>query len=719
MPRLLAVLALLLAPALANAAATPWAENAKGSARLVTATDAAGSGPRLDAALQLRLAPGWHTYWRTPGDAGFPATIDWTGSSNLASAAIAWPAPRRLTIEGLENYVYEDAVTLPITLTLERPGQPLHVQAEVDYAACEKVCIPYHAVLKLDLPAGLALPGPEAPLIAAASAALPSSLAAQRLTLAAATVSSDALHVVIDGNAALKSPDLFVEGIPLTAPAAPQISHPTPRATAFAIPLPAKAAAAIANQPLSFTLTAGSQAAQFTTAPAVGLPPVASAAASLFAILGAALLGGLILNAMPCVLPVLSFKLLSVANYAGAQRREVRRGLLATAAGILASFLLLAIILAILKLGGAAIGWGIQFQQPWFLAAMAAAMTLFAASLLGLLSINLPGFALAAGALRPRHPLLDSFTAGAFATLLATSCSAPFVGTAVGFALARGPLEILLVFAALGLGMAAPLLAVAAAPGLVRLLPRPGPWMLVLRRLLGLALAGTAVWLLWVLAQVAGATTAAVTGLLLAAVLAALILRQRTPEARRPLGAAVTALVLAAVLLPAWATPPNAVPTPASPLWRPLDPAAIQREVAAGHTVFVDVTAAWCLTCKVNEAAVIDRNPVAARLRRPGTIAMRADWTRPEPAITAYLQRFGRYGVPLNVVFGPAAPDGRPLPELLTAAAVLAALDQAAAPGKQALNVCSAGQPCRRAAARIADAALISPPGSGPLQIKD
>ena len=684
LPRLLALLLMLLAPMLANAAATPWAENAKASARLIAATNATGSSARLDAALQLRLAPGWHTYWRTPGDAGFPATIDWSGSKNLASAAIAWPAPHRLTIEGLENYVYENAVTLPITLTLKDPGKPLHLQAEVDYAACDTVCIPYHATLSLDLPAGLALPGAEAPLIAAASAALPASLSAQNLTLDAATVSGNALHVVIGSGVPLRSPDLFVEGIPFTAPAAPEIGRPTPGTTAFTIPLPAKAAAAIANQPLTFTLTGASQAAQFDTAPVPGLPP-GTGAANLLAVLGAALLGGLILNAMPCVLPVLSFKLLSVANYAGAQCRQVRRGLLATAAGILASFLLLAATLAILKLGGAAIGWGIQFQQPLFLAAMAAAMTLFAASLLGLLSINLPGFALAAGNLRPRHPLLDSFTAGAFATLLATSCSAPFVGVAVGFALARGPAEILLVFAALGLGMAAPLLAVAAAPGLVRLLPRPGPWMLVLRRLLGLALAGSAVWLLWVLAQVTDATTAATTGLLLAAILAALALRHRIPSARRPLGAGVAVLVLATIALPSWTIPLNAASAPSGGFWRPLDAAAIQREVAAGNTVFVDVTAAWCLTCKVNEAAVIDRDPVAARLRQPGTVAMRADWTRPEPAVTAYLQSFGRYGVPLNVVFGPAAPQGYPLPELLTTSAILDALKQAAAPGKQAL----------------------------------
>jgi suppressor for copper-sensitivity B len=358
----------------------------------------------------------------------------------------------------------------------------------------------------------------------------------------------------------------------------------------------------------------------------------------------------------------------------------VRAGLLATAAGVLASFLAIAAVLSGLKLAGAAVGWGIQFQQPWFLAAMAAAMTLFAASLWGLLPIPLPGFAAGAVSVRSRHATLDAFLAGAFATVMATSCSAPFVGTAVGFALARGPGEIVLVFAALGLGMAAPLLAVAAAPGLVRLLPRPGPWMVVLQRVLGVALAGTAAWLLWVVAQVSGVVAATVTGAALAAMVGALALRGGTGGRGRRAGVA-GALAVIAVLVPSL-VPPPAVPASSAgqaAQWRPFDQDAIRREVAAGRLVFVDVTAAWCLTCKLNEAAVLDRAPVLDRLRSPGVVAMRADWTRPQPRVTAYLQSFGRYGVPLDVVYGPGRPEGVPLPELLSASAVLDALSKAGA----------------------------------------
>ena len=689
---LLAICLATLVPAAARAAVTAWVGDTRGSARLITAVEATGSGTRLDAALELRLAPGWHTYWRTPGDAGFATTVDWSGSENLAGAAMAWPAPRRLVVEGLQNVVYLDHVVLPITLTLARPGQPLRLHAEVDYASCNEVCIPYHASLSLALPAGLAVPGPEAPLIAAAGARVPGPLSRSGLRLVSATVSEAkgraSLAVALASDAGpLRAPDLFVEGVPHATTPQPSVQlEAGGQAATLVVPVSAEAAKAIAGRPLTFTVVDGARSAEFTAALAFGAPP-ADRSADLLAILGAALLGGLILNAMPCVLPVLSLKLLSVAGYAGAERRRVRLGLLTTAAGVLASFLAIAAALAGLKLAGAAVGWGIQFQQPWFLAAMAAVTTLFAVSLWGWLPIGLPGFAAGAANLRSRHAMLDAFLAGAFATVMATSCSAPFVGTAVGFALARGPAEIVLVFASLGLGMAAPLLAVATAPGLVWFLPRPGPWMVWLRRVLGAALAGTAAWLLWVLAQVAGAEAAGVAGVALAGLVGALALRGGA--GRRVATAGALALAAVAVLVPSLAVPPA---SPAAPdagraaRWQPFDLDAIRREVAAGKLVLVDVTAAWCLTCKVNEAAVLDRAPVAERLREPGTVAMRADWTRPEPRVTAYLQGFGRYGVPLDVVYGPGRPEGVPLPELLTASAVLDAMARAAGPSQRDLT---------------------------------
>jgi suppressor for copper-sensitivity B len=384
---------------------------------------------------------------------------------------------------------------------------------------------------------------------------------------------------------------------------------------------------------------------------------------------------------MPCVLPVVSLKLLAVAGRAGADRGRARIGLVVTALGVLASFAALAATLIVLKAAGTTIGWGIQFQWPWFVAGMAALTTLFAASLWGWLPIALPRPLYdAADAFRPQRPHAEAFATGVLATLLATPCSAPFVGTAIGFALAQGPREIALVFAAMGLGLAAPYLLVAAAPRLAAALPRPGRWFGAMRAILGLALAGTAVWLLFVLAALSGAGVALGAGAALATVLGLLLLKSRCripPPAARLASAAAAIIVAGSVLWPAFAgIAPARRPAAAGP-WRRFDLAAVQQLVADGKVVFVDVSAAWCLTCKVNEAAVLDRAPVAGRLFGARVVAMRGDWTRPDPALTRYLQGFGRYGIPFDAVYGPGRPAGETLPELLSADNVLQALDRA------------------------------------------
>ncbi len=691
---LLLPLALAAPDGSARAAASDWASEAHGAARLITAVEATGSSTRLEVGLQLRLTPGWHTYWRTPGDAGFAPTVDWRGSENLAAAEIAWPAPRRLPpLGGLETNGYEDGVVLPIAVTLGHPGAALRLHAEVDYASCQEVCIPNHASLDLALPPGLALPGPDAPLIAAARAGVPGDLASARLRLVGVVVGPGKDGAVLSvrlasTGAALRAPDLFVEGVQGGAPGHPRVAlADAGRLATLRVPIHGVTPAKLAGTMQRLTVVDGARSAEAEATPAFGTLPPAPGGTARIAAVGLALLGGLLLNLMPCVLPVLSLKLLALVGYAGAERRAARLGLLATAAGVIASFGALAAALIALQAAGAAIGWGIQFQQPWFLAGMALATTLFAASLWDWLAFALPGgIAGAVGGVRGRGRLTDAFLMGAFATLLAASCSAPFVGTALGFALARGPLDIALVFAALGLGMAAPFLAVAAWPGLVAWLPRPGPWMEWLRRVLGLALLATAVWLLSVLALEAGIAPALASGAVLALLLAVLAWRHGLPPGQRAgriAGVVAAVLATVAVLVPSLRGQAVPVGTPAANaeagLWRPFDAAALHRAVGQGQVVFVDVSAAWCLTCKVNELNVLDRAPVADRLRAPGVVAMRADWTWPDPAVTAYLQSFGRYGVPLDVIYGPDAPEGVALPELLTSSAVTDAFRRAGA----------------------------------------
>ena len=668
------VLALALLAALAGvaqAAAGAWDRQPKGAARLIVATEATGSAATVDAAIEIRLPRGWHTYWRTPGDAGIPPTVSWKGSRNLRAARVTFPAPTRLPpLAGLFTLGYDDGVVLPVAVTLADPGQALHLHAELDYASCQAVCVPIHASLTLDLPAGLATPGRQAALIAAAQARVPAAAAGiriERATVSPLTKGSGALlSLRLTSARRFIAPDLFLDGA--GSPVPPTVAVADSGHVAL-VRLPAAGArvAALAGKQLTFTLVDGARVAALSTTAVVGPPPPMPGDTSLVAILAIAFAGGLVLNLMPCVLPVISLKLLALLRHAGAQRGAGRAGLLASAAGIVASFLVLAAGLAGLRAAGAVIGWGIQFQSPWFLAAMALATTLFAAGLFDTLEFG--ALATSGPASASRGGLWGAFLTGAFATVLASSCTAPFVGTALGFAFTRGPVEIMTVLGVMGLGMAAPFLGAAAVPEVVTFLPRPGRWMVWLRRLFGVGLLATTAWLLWVLSFEAGMRAALLAAAALAVLLALLAWRPRFAV----MGALVAALLTLAA--PALYRPAAAGAT----AWRRFDPLAIPALVAANKTVFVNVTAAWCLTCKANEIAVLDQAPVAGRLRAPGLVAMQADWTRPDPAIAAYLAHFRRFGVPLDVVYGPGAPQGIALPELLTSGAVLDALRRASA----------------------------------------
>jgi len=400
----------------------------------------------------------------------------------------------------------------------------------------------------------------------------------------------------------------------------------------------------------------------------------------LFTILGLALVGGLILNLMPCVLPVLAVKLLGVVGKGGRSRRDVRLGFLASSAGILFTFLVLGAALIAAKAAGSAVGWGVQFQQPLFLVALALLCALFAGNLWGLFEIRLPVMAGNIVARDRDYGFAGDFLSGVFATVLATPCSAPFLGTALGFALAGGPIDIFAVFIALGIGMALPYLVVALFPALANRLPRPGGWMVVLRRGLGFALLGTAAWLVSILAVQTGNLAAVSVGACLAVLLILLWAQRRLGGFQRA-GALISVTTVGVLAF----VPPSLFPVGGSAdqapiahrLWRPFDAAQIPKLVAQGHVVVVEVAADWCITCRVNEKLVLDRAPVVTALTRHNVVAMKADWTRPSEPIASYLAGFGRYGIPFSVVYGPDAPHGIPLPEILTSASVMAALKTA------------------------------------------
>ena len=682
------LLASLFANAPALAAAGDWAETEQGRVRLISAVAGVGSEGRLDLGLQFQLEPGWKIYWRSPGDAGYPPRLDWSASRNLVDPTLSWPVPERFSLFGLETFGYGDEVVLPIAARAVDPAQEVALAAKLDFLVCDEICIPLEADLALALPSGAAASSSHGTLIEAYRRLVPGEGAEAGLGFESVGLTGDLEEAVIEARAtseiAFETPDLLVEGPPAFSYGKPEVAlEDDGRSAVIRVPVLARSGArsVIEGKPLTVTLVDGRRGLETTVIArfAEGATPRFDLA-GLAVILGLAFIGGLILNVMPCVLPVLSLKLLSVVSHGGGERAQVRRSFLASAAGILASFLGLALLVLGLKGAGMAVGWGIQFQQPIFLVAMILVLMLFAWNLFGLFEFHLPRALGGLGAQGDDKSLAGSFWTGALATLLATPCSAPYLGTAVGFALARGPLEIVAVFLALGLGMALPYVLVAAVPGLATRLPRPGAWMLWVKRVMGLALLGTAVWLLTVLWAESGLAAALAVAVMALATAPVLWLDLRRKLAPGVAAAAILGLGLAAFITPPTLGKPMAArEARTAGDWQTLEATQIAGLVAQGKVVFVDVTADWCVTCQYNKVQVLDDGRVAERLEAAGVVTLRGDWTRPDPAISAYLESFGRYGIPFNAVYGPGLPAGKALPEILSVDGVLAALDEAEA----------------------------------------
>ena len=675
----------------ALAGASAWSENPESSVRLISDRDGLDRQSTLTLGLQFKLPDGWKIYWRSPGDAGFPPNLDWQGSSNLKQATITWPVPHRFSLFGLETFGYANEVVLPIEAEVEDAHQPLALRTRVAYLVCSEICVPHASDLRLDLPATANGTAKEGELIRRFQALVPADGTRVGLRLEQVNLSgppeAPSVEVRLGSDQPLAAPDVIVEGPPGFSFAKPDVELSADRQRAVlrlaSLRGPQAEGSVLEGKRLTLTVFDGTRALEQETLgrflPASETPGPGGIL-GFATILGLAILGGLILNLMPCVLPVLSIKLLSVVSHGGSTRSQVRLGFLASAAGIITSILALAAALVALKASGTAVGWGIQFQQPIFLAIMALVVVLFACNLFGFFEILLPARLGALGLFAPgsgNTGLGGHFVTGAFATLLATPCSAPFLGTAVGFALAQGPAEIFSIFLALGLGLALPYLAVAAFPSFATRLPRPGPWMTWLRRFLGLLLLATAIWLLSVIATQLGPPIALTIAALLLALILALGLLRGDDRRRIRRGLATLVAVLALVPAAIGAGAESSVARVENG-WETFEEARIQELVAGGNLVFVDVTADWCLTCQVNKRLVLDQGQVRDRLDGDGIISMRADWTSPDPIISDYLKRFQRYGIPFNAVYGPGAPQGLVLPELLTEDTVLAALDEAA-----------------------------------------
>ena len=441
------------------------------------------------------------------------------------------------------------------------------------------------------------------------------------------------------------------------------------------------------REEIVLTIGPGGQAvasAAFPAEAAGGAEPGGAAGVSLVWMLALAVLGGLILNAMPCVLPVLSLKVFGLVRSAGHGRAEVVRGGLATASGILVSFWALGLAAIVARSAGAAVGWGVQFQRPGFVAFLAVVVVLFCLNLWGLFEIHLPQRLAQVGGKGPREGAAGHFVSGLFTTLMATPCSAPFLGTAIGFALAQEAPVILAIFTAIGLGMSLPYLLLAVAPGTAKLFPRPGAWMETVRGVMGFLLAAAAVWLFYVLsAQMSPERVAAIQlGLLGLALFTWLRHRGVTaPAFKRIAGAGMAAAVAIIIGLAVWRggeAPVQATGTTAGLIaWQPFDRAKAESLSSGGQLVFVDVTADWCFTCKVNERLVLETPEVASAFTESGVIPMKADWTNRNDDIAKFLAEHGRYGIPFYLLYRPGK-EPHVFSELLTKEGLVAKVKEAA-----------------------------------------
>ena len=727
--RFVFLLAAICAPVLATPAtaatdvSTPWTDEDFASLRLISAQTQTGSSDTLRLGLEFELQPDWKIYWRSAGDAGFPPQLDWTGSQNVGDANILWPAPHRFSIFGLETFGYKNHVILPINVAIPDRTQPVAINLDVDYLVCSDICIPAAATFALDIPvgghpdtstSGASTVSSHAHEIEKFVSKVPltgDNLPIQVSNVFATTEGDDAtqLHLSVDGlsNAGVTVDDILVEsplrigfGAPVavnkdgdsnnrqfTVPvfglnADQDLASETVTVTVIAGPLAIEQSRTVANGPDDASAQ-GEPLGSDTMASATG------AGANIWLIGLFALLGGLILNVMPCVLPVLSIKVMSAINAREGEISRVRSGFLASAAGIITSFWLIAAVLIAIKLAGGSIGWGIQFQQPLFLTVMTIILALFALNMWGLFEINgSDNLGTAANDVinqqekGGRH-LSSHFMTGMFATLLATPCSAPFLGTAVGFALAGSSFDIIWIFTLLGVGLAIPYLAIALQPRLAHALPKPGRWMSVVKAVLGLALVGTAIWLLSILAvQIGlGGAIAVGVGLVLGAVFVWARKRSQNLRPRFVFTALAVTGFLVALFAPGFSKPPapSSVSTATTgPLdWQTFAPETIPALIADGKTVFVDVTAEWCVSCQVNKKLVLETAELAEFFASDDIILMQADWTRPDPEIADYLASYGRYGIPFNAVFGPNTPKGVLLSELLSRDAVLDAIKDA------------------------------------------
>jgi len=686
-----ALLALLLAAVIVTllagtaVAAPARAEPPKVAVDLVSAQSSIAPGQTFWIGLRQRIAPGWHTYWTNPGDSGEPPQIEWTLPAGFTAGEIAWPYPERIPAGPAMTYGYSHEVVLPIPVTAPSDlavGGQVTIAGRASWLVCEKECIPEEAPVSLTLPVAAVSAAPDptgAPLIERARRAVPSpSPWPASFTATPETVT---LTIAARGLAPERVAEAYFYPARWGAidQAAPQVVRVDTSGVTIAVargPLPEATAA-----PIDGVLVLTERLDQGTAHQAFSLratPGSATAGVSVWQAIALALAGGLVLNLMPCVLPVLSVKALGLVQHASASPSAMRWHGAAYTGGVLASFAVVAGTLIALRAAGDRIGWGFQLQSPLFVTLLAYLIFAMALALSGVFAIG--GRLTGTGqALAARPGYAGSFFTGALAAVAATPCTAPFMGVAVGFAVTQPWPVAIVVFEALALGLALPYLLLTLIPAWRRFLPRPGAWMARLEQALAFPLYATVAWLVWVLSQQAGPTGvgAALAGLVLIALAAWLYTASRDARATwRRIGMGAVATLVAAAL----AVGPLSAASTATPARTAGDEAFSPRRLAElrgqGKPVFVNVTAAWCITCLVNERVALRSAAVTEAFTNRGVVVLKADWTNRDPSITEMLGSFGRSGVPLYLLYPAAAGEPAVLPQILSEGAVIEAVNK-------------------------------------------
>lgn len=660
---------------------------------LVSETVAVEPGRAFRLGLHFKLAKGWHIYWINPGAAGEPPQLDLSLPEGAKASDIAWPTPQRVRqSDEVMSYAYVDEVLLPLTVTPPAGVSSFPIKAKASWLICEKICVPEQGQLTLDLPIGRASSSAQAPLFAAADARIP------KPSSDAATISRDGVLTIAGDDL---SPDAVREAWFLPASwgaiddLAPQALNVEsgklslalkpgqafdPKATLAGVLVLKDSAGRERDLTIAATPVAGGAPLASPTSGGAAAP-AASDRLGLMSVLAFAFLGGLVLNLMPCVFPILAVKAMSLAGLAGRDRRVVRLHAASYTLGVVVAFGGLGAALIALRAAGASAGWGFQFQSPAFVAAVAWLLFAIGLSLSGVFEIG-GGWVGVGEGLTRRDGLLGSFFTGLLAVVVASPCTAPFMGAALAAAATAPPATALLIFIALGLGLAAPYGALALAPGLAAALPRPGRWMLILRQALAFPMYGAAVWLVWVVSQQAGADGALVvlSGALLIGFAAWIFGATRT-QARR--GRAIGGAVAAAIALLALVTlqelqvlPQGAAAAAAAEGGTAYTPARLAALRAEGRPVFVNMTAAWCVTCLVNERVALSSDRVKDAFAKRNVAYLKGDWTRADPEISRFLKQHGRDGVPLYILYPPHGEKPVVLPQILTETAVLEELNR-------------------------------------------